>query len=221
MDSNINSYIKSELCSCGSHISHKRLKLCDICYLLKRKRDKRACNARIASDPARKENRRIKSKERYYLKYRENRLAKNFCQCGSVSLKGSRYHFCASCSQNNRKEKKIQYQLKRKKEHLPTKIRENIKSRLKKSFGSKSSSIVKFLGCSINDYRKYLESKFQPGMTWENYGVNGWHIDHIVPLSTDFNDMSLYHYSNTQPLWEEEHFAKTAIENGLSMSQKT
>jgi len=42
---------------------------------------------------------------------------------------------------------------------------------------------------TLEDLLKHLESKFEPWMTWENYGnPNGdhsdcWHIDHIIPIS--------------------------------------
>lgn len=70
---------------------------------------------------------------------------------------------------------------------------------------------VQFLGCSISQYRKYLESKFKDGMSWDNYG--DWHIDHIKPL-VDFNlnnkeeFLKASHFSNTQPLWALENFTK-------------
>ena len=43
---------------------------------------------------------------------------------------------------------------------------------------------VELLGCSLDELKTYLESKFQPGMTWDNYSRNGWTIDHILPLSS-------------------------------------
>lgn len=65
------------------------------------------------------------------------------------------------------------------------------------------------LGCSFEEFKVYLESKFEDWMTWKNYGkyngeLNyGWDLDHIVPLSnatTENEIYSLSHYSNLQPL---------------------
>jgi hypothetical protein len=65
------------------------------------------------------------------------------------------------------------------------------------------------IGCSYEFLLKYLESKFEKWMTWENYGKYngefnyGWDIDHIIPLSSAFNEVDLLklnHYSNLQPL---------------------
>jgi len=38
------------------------------------------------------------------------------------------------------------------------------------------------VGYTVENLMKHLESKFKPGMTWENYG-SYWHIDHIKPKS--------------------------------------
>jgi hypothetical protein len=48
-------------------------------------------------------------------------------------------------------------------------------------------------------------------MTFDNHGVNGWHIDHIIPLSakTEEEIIKLCHYTNLQPLWAEENRAKS------------
>ena len=46
---------------------------------------------------------------------------------------------------------------------------------------------------------------------WDNYGFNGWHIDHIIPLSSAKNIEEinkLCHYSNLQPLWAQENLSK-------------
>lgn len=37
------------------------------------------------------------------------------------------------------------------------------------------------LGYTPAQLSAHLESQFEPWMTWENYGVNGWHIDHKKP----------------------------------------
>jgi len=47
----------------------------------------------------------------------------------------------------------------------------------------KIGSAVDDLGCSIEELKNYLESRFQPGMTWDNWSINGWHVDHVKPLS--------------------------------------
>jgi hypothetical protein len=79
----------------------------------------------------------------------------------------------------------------------------------------KSGSAVRDLGCSIEDLKIYLESKFLPGMSWDNWGkCNGnWNVDHIKPLYTfDLTDREQFliaaHYSNLQPLWFEDNMAK-------------
>lgn len=79
----------------------------------------------------------------------------------------------------------------------------------------KFCSSNKLIGCSIPEFRKYLENKFKKGMNWDNYGIYGWHIDHIKPLasfnlSNYFAMLRASHYTNTQPLWAKENLQKHA-----------
>lgn len=75
---------------------------------------------------------------------------------------------------------------------------------------TKEYTSMEYLGCTADELKQYLESKFQPGMTWENYGT--WHIDHIRPLAKlkDNPDLisELCHYSNLQPLWATDNLSK-------------
>jgi hypothetical protein len=77
----------------------------------------------------------------------------------------------------------------------------------------KSEKTMTLVGCSMDEFRKHLESLFQPGMTWENYGKKGWHIDHIKPCAS-FNLMdpeqqkACFHWSNCQPLWARDNMRK-------------
>jgi hypothetical protein len=97
--------------------------------------------------------------------------------------------------------------------------------RLKKSIGAllnghlnknkvtKSNRTIKYLGCSIVDYKQYLEAKFTSEMNWENYG-SYWEIDHIKPIdSFDLSDPQqlneCFNYKNTQPLSKKENREKS------------
>ena len=91
------------------------------------------------------------------------------------------------------------------------KLKHNIRTRLRKAIKNRDISLLKATDCSIEYLKKHLESQFQPGMSWENYGE--WHIDHIIPLSS-FNLenreelLKACHYTNLQPLLAEENLSK-------------
>ena len=94
-------------------------------------------------------------------------------------------------------------------------IGKNIRRRIREVLkgNSKSEETIKLLGCSISELEKYLESKFIENMSWDNYGVNGWHIDHIKPCASfDLTDpeqqKECFHYSNLQPLWATDNIKK-------------
>lgn len=91
----------------------------------------------------------------------------------------------------------------------------NIRSRLNKAIAKdqRTGSAVRDLGCSIEEFKIYIASKFQPRMSWGNYGRDGWHLDHIMPLSKfDLNDpkqvKKAVHYTNLQPMWAEDNLKK-------------
>ena len=42
------------------------------------------------------------------------------------------------------------------------------------------------VGYGVDELKVHLERLFEPGMTWENHRKDGWHIDHVVPLSAFF-----------------------------------
>jgi Prasinovirus endonuclease VII len=78
---------------------------------------------------------------------------------------------------------------------------------------SVTASIRELQGCAVSELISYLESKFLPGMTRENYGRKGWHVDHIRPLcSFDLTHPEqrrvAFHYTNLQPLWASDNWGK-------------
>jgi hypothetical protein len=102
---------------------------------------------------------------------------------------------------------------------LHVKIKRNQSKRIKSALGGvglrKSDRTVKYLGCTGRELVAHLESQFSPGMSWDNYGIKGWHIDHIRPCASfDFTDEKqlhdCFHYTNLQPLWAEDNMAKGA-----------
>lgn len=101
------------------------------------------------------------------------------------------------------------------KSDIEFKLRLNLRTRLNRALKSnfKIGSCIENLGCSINELKMYLESKFKPGMSWENHTRTGWHIDHIIPLSSfNLSDKEQFkkasHYTNLQPLWYVENIVK-------------
>ncbi|MDD2820123.1 MAG: hypothetical protein PHW29_02555 [Flavobacterium sp.] len=79
--------------------------------------------------------------------------------------------------------------------------------------GTKSAKTLELLGCSIKEARIHIEKQFREGMQWENHGIKGWHIDHIIPCSSfdltkNEDQNKCFHYTNLQPLWAEENLRK-------------
>jgi hypothetical protein len=119
---------------------------------------------------------------------------------------------------NNRKEKAKEYNKTYRKNKYATdplfKIKicyRNITCQSFKKKGYKKNSISEqLLGCSYEDFKIYLESKFEHWMSYDNYGLYdkdkydyGWDIDHICPLSNASSEdelIKLCHYTNLQPL---------------------
>jgi hypothetical protein len=61
-------------------------------------------------------------------------------------------------------------------------LRDRVRYAIKAQCARKSSQTHNLIGCSLESLRVHLESHFQEGMTWENYG--SWHIDHIRPCAS-------------------------------------
>ncbi len=106
---------------------------------------------------------------------------------------------------------------KRRKTDIQFRLKENLRSRFTQAVRNKhkTGSAVRDLGCSIPELIDRLTDMFQPGMTWDNWGLgpDKWNIDHIKPLSKfDLTDREQFlqaaHYTNLQPLWQEDNLRK-------------
>lgn len=99
------------------------------------------------------------------------------------------------------------------KHYISCSIRNKLKRRMVYKISGKDR--FDFLPYTVDDLFKHLESKFRLGMSWKNYGLRGWHIDHILPDSS-FNYKSVedeefqkcWALDNLQPLWAEENWSK-------------
>ena len=133
------------------------------------------------------------------------------------------------------REKKLAYSYKYHRERKKTDENFRLASLLRTRFyhalknGHKMKSVIKLVGCTIEEFRLYLESLFYPEMTWENHG-DIWEIDHILPCASF--DLTLleeqkkcFHYSNHQPLFKTtkiaESFGYHNIEGNRNKLHKT
>lgn len=92
------------------------------------------------------------------------------------------------------------------------KFKKNIRRATSEAFSKdkKSKKTMELLGCSLEQAYFHIESLFQTGMSWNNYGE--WHIDHKIPLASAISiedTEKLCHYSNLQPLWALENILKS------------
>lgn len=144
----------------------------------------------------------------------------------SCKADGLRYH-CKACRAEKatkhyelNKTRILAQNYKYSKKRLQTdasfKLARNLRCRLNKAIKNcqKTGSAIEDLGCSIEELKLYLESKFKPGMNWTNNSYTGWHVDHIKPLcSFDLTDEEQFkkacHYTNLQPLWYNENMKKS------------
>jgi hypothetical protein len=94
-------------------------------------------------------------------------------------------------------------------------IAHNMRSRIRYALKGvkKGLRMAEFLGCSMENFKKYIQSLFVDGMSWDNYGLAGWHIDHIKPcakfdLTKPEEQKICFHYTNLQPLWAFDNQSK-------------
>lgn len=69
------------------------------------------------------------------------------------------------------------------------------------------------IGCTIAAYKRFIEARMLPGMSWANWSRAGWHIDHRIPktafdLTKSSHVKRCFHYKNTQPLWYLDNYRK-------------
>jgi len=80
---------------------------------------------------------------------------------------------------------------------------------------------------TVEALKQHLESLFEPGMNWDNHTLNGWHIDHKIPVCS-FNFKSVedpefkkcWALENLAPRWATTDIAKSYGSNSLGNINK-
>lgn len=73
------------------------------------------------------------------------------------------------------------------------------------------------VGCSKPSLIAHIEAQFARGMSWENYGRDGWELDHRRQCATfDLTDpeqvRECFHFSNLRPLWRTDNMRRARKE---------
>jgi hypothetical protein len=90
-------------------------------------------------------------------------------------------------------------------------VRNRIRYFLKLKNITKQNKTFDIVGCTPEFLKEYIQNKFTEGMSWDNHGSYGWHIDHVIPLSSAKTEEEIYklcHYTNLQPLWAIDNLKK-------------
>lgn len=103
-----------------------------------------------------------------------------------------------------------------KQKHNPIfKIKRNLRRRVHHALKGENKSQATFdlIGCSPEEFKSHIESQWEAGMSWDNYGTRGWHIDHIKPchtfdLSCPEQQKECFHFSNQRPLWATDNLTR-------------
>lgn len=104
---------------------------------------------------------------------------------------------------------------------IATRISGRIYHALKSQSTSKVTKTAELLGCSADEFMKYLlgHENNTGDFSSENYG-KVWHVDHIRPLASfdltmESEQLKAFHYTNCQPLSATDNISKGSLYNGV------
>jgi len=185
-------------------------KICNVCsneksineyYIDKTKKDgyRTSCKS---CDLKRAQNYRNNNKEKVSLakKISYNKKIADYLLKGSIYRKNNKL---------NRNIKEKERRLNDPLHKLKVNLRNLIGNSLRTKNYKKVSKTQEILGCSFEEFKIYLESRFETWMTWDNRGLYngtenyGWDVDHVIPTSsatTEEELIGLNHYTNLRPL---------------------
>lgn len=192
------------ICKKCNSIKCKKYKIEKKEYLKNKNKDYYIKNKKILNEKSRERS------KKWYIINKEKKLKK-----------------CREYVKNN-KEKRKNYYLKNRKKIIENKknyYNDNFDKQLHRVFGNRIRFSLKknknghkweeLTGYSLDDLKKHLESQFDEKMNWNNYGREGWHIDHIIPIDyfniKSYNDKEFkicWSLENLRPLWKFDNLSK-------------
>ena len=175
-----------------------------------------------------------KSKKKYYQNNKEH--YKEYYKNNKEHYKKSNKKYYKNNKEHIKKSHKKYYQDNKEyikkyyKNRLATdvnfRITTNLRNRLYCAIknNQKAGHTIELLGCSIDQFKIYMQNMFKPGMTWENYGAV-WHIDHIIPcsffnMSYPEHQIACFNWQNLQPMFGEENLHKSDNMDYIEIKEK-
>ena len=136
--------------------------------------------------------------------------------------KDGRSHRCALCDcerARQQRRSKPGYSAKASRNAYQSSIQRRLRQLLKNRIwwalkgAAKSATTLRLLGCTLDEFKRHLESHFAPGMSWDNYGRYGWHIGHVrdccsFDLTVASEQRQAFHFTNMVPQWAQDNWRK-------------
>ena len=189
----------------------------DSCADAAGKRDYKERNAELT-----KQRERDRKRKKYQTDeaYRESRKKKTIDRFHALSPTEK-----TERSRRNRAQRDPEVLKKYHREYFRTRSEEDVNFKLISSLRTRTAAAIRdgkgvkqqkteeLLGCTVSEARDHIESQFEEGMSWENWAMDGWHLDHIRPcISFDMTEerqqFVCFNFRNQMPLWGESNISK-------------
>ena len=202
------------------NLYNKQYKKAHAIEISQRKKEYRKEHAVEVSEQKKKYNSKNKAKISKWRKkyFKKNKIVMNAKRRERHRLNKNKYKAIWNRRQKERWAKNDEFR-------ILVGLRNRINKVVKSQKTRKCNHTKEFIGCTVSDLKKYLESLFLPGMTWKNHNRYGWHIDHIRPCAS-FNlinpdeQIKCFHYTNLQPMWGTDNLTKNSSYQGKKWQHK-
>jgi len=125
--------------------------------------------------------------------------------------------YCSSTCFNRSTRRKTRLRERGRPQPIHLRVKKRLSGRLRELLNrkglQKQNAINSYTGCSPKEMVTHIQQQVTDGMNWENYGVFGWHLDHIIPcsrfdLSKEEHCSVCFNWRNIRPLWGEKNYMR-------------